>query len=84
MNDDNKQPEEVMDCMEAINSLHEYIDGELAEGDVARVEQHLNSCRSCFSRTEFEKELNRKMLDSGKDKMPKHLKDKINKLIDAF
>jgi anti-sigma factor (TIGR02949 family) len=47
----------TIDCEEALRRLAEYLDHELGDGLEAEVEQHLETCRSCFSRAEFERGL---------------------------
>jgi anti-sigma factor (TIGR02949 family) len=49
--------QDVMGCEEALRLLVEYLDRELRPDAQARVEQHLETCRSCFSRAEFERRL---------------------------
>lgn len=44
-------------CEEALRRLAEYLDRELAGVPEAEVEHHLDTCRSCFSRAEFERGL---------------------------
>ncbi len=34
-------------CAEALDALHEYLDGELAPGRLAHIGQHLDACRRC-------------------------------------
>lgn len=46
-----------VDCEEALRRLAMYQDGELAAAESAEVERHLATCRSCFSRAEFERRL---------------------------
>ncbi len=46
-----------IDCEEALRRLAEYLDHELGEVPRAEVEAHLETCRSCYSRAEFEREL---------------------------
>ena len=45
----------VIDCEEALRRLFEYLDAELHGEPQREMEQHLERCRSCFSRVEFEK-----------------------------
>ena len=47
----------VIDCEEALRRLFEYLDAELHGDPHREMEQHLERCRSCFSRAEFEKRL---------------------------
>lgn len=51
----------IMRCEDALRLLAQYLDRELSEGDHADVERHLRTCRSCFSRAEFERRLKREL-----------------------
>lgn len=50
-----------IDCEQAIKRIFEYIDHELGDGEHALLEQHLHTCKSCFSRMEFERILKQKI-----------------------
>ena len=52
-------------CEEALKRLLEFIDGELSETDHDSVEHHLRTCRSCFSRVEFETRLKQRLSAPG-------------------
>ena len=76
---------EEIDCLEAIDSLYAYLDGELDDQDVlARFEAHLDHCRSCYSRAEMEKELNQRIRQSGKGDAPVSLQHRLRGLIDKL
>jgi anti-sigma factor RsiW len=47
----------VLTCEEALRLLAEHLDGELDGARHADVDRHLHTCRSCFSRAEFERRL---------------------------
>ena len=47
----------MMPCEEAIRLLMRHLDGDLAEAERADVQHHLDSCRGCGSRAEFERRL---------------------------
>jgi anti-sigma factor (TIGR02949 family) len=47
----------AIDCEEALRRLAEYLDRELGDLSRAEVERHLDTCRSCYSRAEFERGL---------------------------
>lgn len=73
------------DCLEAFDSLYAYLDGELTDPEaIARYEQHLSHCRSCFSRHEFEVALLERLRKSGTDKAPDRLRNRLRDLIDEF
>ena len=42
-----ESPEEPMSCDDVLRVLSDYLDGELDEGTVARVDEHLRMCRRC-------------------------------------
>ncbi len=76
---------EDADCLEAMDSLYAYLDGELTDADaIARYEQHLGHCRSCFSRHEFEAALTERIRKSGKDGIPESLRTRLRNLIHDF
>ena len=76
---------EEIDCLEAIDNLYAYLDGELKdEESILKFKQHLAHCRSCYSRSELEGELNQRIKISGKDATPASLQNRLRKLIKDF
>jgi len=72
-------------CLEAINALYEYLDGELDNPElVAEFEQHLSHCRSCFTRAEAEKLLTDRIRKSAENHAPSELRSRLGKLMDEF
>lgn len=71
-------------CEEVISHLLTYLDGELDDVKRAQIDRHLEECRGCFSRAEFEKELRKRVRQIGEDKAPTTLKIRIKELIDSF
>jgi len=49
--------EHTMRCEEALKLLATWLDGELHGADERELNHHLGTCRSCFSRAEFERRL---------------------------
>ena len=47
-----------MNCQEALSLLYDVIDKEAHEVDVDEVNRHLEKCKHCFDRFEFESGLN--------------------------
>jgi anti-sigma factor (TIGR02949 family) len=74
----------TVDCEQALELLLEFIDGELPEARRASVEQHLQTCRSCFSRMEFESRLKRRLSSLAPAEAPAGLRDRIRDLIKKF
>jgi anti-sigma factor (TIGR02949 family) len=71
-------------CQEVIGHLLEYLDGEIDAEKRGQVERHLQECRGCFSRAEFEKELRKKVQQLGTQKPPRSLQRRLKALIDQF
>jgi len=44
----------------------------------------MSHCRSCFSRAEVERLLNRRMRETGTATAPDQLKDRVRRLLDEF
>jgi len=86
MSDNTDKPDIVeIDCLEAIDSLYAYLDGELDdEASLAKFKQHLNHCRSCYSRAELEGVLTERIKETGKSKTPESLQNRLRHLIDEF
>lgn len=71
-------------CEEAIKKLFEYLDGELGPEQSARIEHHIATCRSCFSRSEFERRLRARVADSAVAEAPDSLRERIWLLMERF
>jgi anti-sigma factor (TIGR02949 family) len=71
-------------CEEVISHLLEYLDGEIDAEKRRQIDRHLQECRGCFSRAEFEKELKKKVKQLGRQKPPRSLQRRLKALIDQF
>ena len=83
--DENKPDVKEIDCLEAIGQLYAYLDGEL-DGSVEKtqVEQHLEHCKSCYSRAQLEGAINQRLANFHKDKAPDSLQGRIKSIIDKL
>lgn len=80
--DHNNDVEEI-DCLEAIDNLYAYLDGELNdEKALVKFRKHLGHCRSCYSRSEMEGIINERIKEKGKGKMPESLKNRLRGFMD--
>jgi anti-sigma factor (TIGR02949 family) len=73
-----------MGCEDAPKRLLEFIDRELSDSERDKVEQHLRTCRSCFSRMEFERRLKQRLSALSADDVPAKSRDRIRRLIKGF
>ena len=76
---------EDIDCLEAVNHLYSYLDGEITDPvQLEKVEHHLGHCRTCYTRTEMERLLSRRIRDAAGDDVPASLQDRLRKMIEKF
>ncbi len=73
-----------MNCEEVLAQLFAYLDRALDDESWAEIEHHLERCRGCFSRAEFERKLKARVRDTGEAAAPASLRARIKQLIDAF
>ena len=70
-----------MTCEEALGHLADYLKRELGPREQAAVGEHVDRCRACFSRAEFERLLQERLTDLGREETPAQLQSRIRKLI---
>lgn len=73
-----------IECEEAIRLMLEYLDDELHEHNHEEMDKHLESCRSCYSRMEFEKRLNSMIHKVEPKVVPLNLNSRIKKIIKDY
>lgn len=64
--------------------LLEYLDGEVAGERRGRMARHLEECRGCCSRLEFETALRRKVAELNEEKATPSLRGRLKAVIDSF
>jgi anti-sigma factor (TIGR02949 family) len=74
----------VIDCEEALHRLFEYLDAELDRQSQREIEQHVERCRSCFSRVEFERRLKAHTAALGSEPISPGLEVRIRRVLDTF
>ncbi len=73
-----------IECDEAIAKLLEFLDGELEEASRSQVERHIQTCRGCFSRAEFERRLRRRVAATGSTRAPESLRRRLHRLMERY
>lgn len=71
-------------CEEALQHLLAYLDQELGEVTQRKVEHHLEICRTCFSRAEFEKSLKTRLREAGRGTVRASFEKRIKTLFGRF
>lgn len=75
---------EEIDCEEAVRRLAAYLDGELGPDGEAAVERHLERCRSCYSRAEFERRLKDRLRSDLKRDVAPEFEERVRSIVRAF
>jgi len=75
---------DAMNCEEALRLLAEFLDGELHGAEHAHVQHHLETCRSCYSRSEFERRLKAQLGQMGREDVRPSFEQHIRQLITQF
>ena len=76
--------ENPMTCDEALRLLAVFLDGELHGGPHAAVERHLDVCRSCYSRAEFERRLKAEIGRLGREEVSSGFEARVRGSLDSF
>jgi len=70
-----------IDCDEVMRQLFDFLDDEVDMGAHDEIHQHIEDCRSCFSRVEFERELRSRVQGAGQAAAPESLERRLSDLM---
>jgi anti-sigma factor (TIGR02949 family) len=73
-----------MDCEQALARLFEFLDHELQPEESDAVQHHLSTCRTCFSRANFESRLKGKLQELPRDEPVEQARDRVKRLLESF
>lgn len=76
--------ENDIDCDQALRQIFEYLDRELGDHDHGAMERHLEACKGCFSRMEFERLLKGKVRGLREEKASESAAQRIKALLKDF
>ena len=71
-------------CNEAMSKLQAYLDDEVDWPGEEEIHHHIENCRECFSRTEFEKALRDKVEKLGTERTPADVQARLSAMIKEF
>ncbi|HXE57050.1 MAG TPA: zf-HC2 domain-containing protein [Gemmatimonadales bacterium] len=74
----------TISCEEALRLLALYLDHELTATERAGVRRHLERCRSCYSRAEFERRLKSEIRRVRREEVPPAFEGRIRRLLHEF
>lgn len=74
-----------MNCEQVVEHLWPFLDGELDAGTSGELTRHLDECRRCFTRTEFERRVKAMVRRSCEcDQPPSDLQERMRKVLRSF
>jgi anti-sigma factor (TIGR02949 family) len=73
-----------LDCETVLRLIFAYVDGELRDEQYRNVSEHLERCRSCFSRAAFERRLKAHLAELGREPVPSAFDARIRSLLGQF
>jgi anti-sigma factor (TIGR02949 family) len=73
-----------IDCEQALLRIFELIDHELRGDEREAMEEHLQTCKSCFSRAEFERRLKAKLTGLRDNQANAGMRGRIERLLKAI
>jgi len=71
-------------CEEVIKRLLEFLDKELDAETERQIRSHMETCRACFSRAEFERRLRERIAEAGETKAPDSLRRRVRAMVARF
>jgi anti-sigma factor (TIGR02949 family) len=74
----------TIDCAEALKIIFDYIDNYLKDKSRIEFERHLDACRHCFDRVEFEKLLKSKLRMLQPKTASNQLRKRVDDLLNHF
>jgi mycothiol system anti-sigma-R factor len=75
---------ESISCSEALNRLFDYLDEELRGWRREEFKKHLEECRHCFSRFEFERLLKSRLRNLKVGDNAGRLRERVEALLEQF
>lgn len=74
----------MISCADAVEQLWEYLDGTLADGDRAAIEEHLSFCRRCCGEVEFAEELRGFLAREAAEEIPNDVRMRLLATLDEL
>ena len=73
-----------IDCEQALARIFELIDHELKSEEREAMQHHMDTCKSCFSRVEFERRLKAKLKTLREEQTSAAARERIEELLKAL
>lgn len=72
------------DCEQALRRLFDFLDHELDGEERDAMQRHLHTCRSCYSRADFEQRLKGKLTALREQVPAESAHERIRRLLESF
>ncbi len=74
-----------IDCEKALQQIFQFIDHELGGDEREAMQRHLHTCKSCFSRAEFERRLKGIVGELRQEQdAPEVVRSRVSRLLKTF
>lgn len=75
---------EDLRCEDVIDRLLDYLDRELDAETERALARHMEACRACFSRAEFERKLRARVSETVAVKAPESLRHRVRAIVEQY
>lgn len=75
---------EKMDCLDAVEDLYTYLDGEIDDAKRGLIKAHLDDCGPCLDAFGFQDDLKRLVSDGCRSELPEGFRAKVLAAIDEL
>jgi mycothiol system anti-sigma-R factor len=75
------QDDDATGCQEAIETLYNFLDGELTDRRRSEIQLHLEECAPCLEAFDFEAELKLIIARKCRDQVPSNLRDRVHEAL---
>ncbi len=73
-----------LNCQEALALVAEYLDKELGPAERKQLEHHMETCRHCFDRLEFERLLKARLAELRRTEPAEVLRERIEDFLERY
>lgn len=76
--------QQELNCEQALRQLFDFLDRELEPAERAAMQRHMSTCRSCYSRMDFERRLKEKLGELRREEPPETATARVKRLLESF
>jgi mycothiol system anti-sigma-R factor len=80
----NRKKIKTISCNEALEKMFEYIDGALAGKSHSELEQHIETCKGCLKKLDFQLKLKKRLTKVKPESVSKGLAKRLNNILNSY